>query len=168
VIQSRGNRIPFKLWDFGAMRVSAIFDLVRCETGLTEVLHPRVTNLLPSSNVMRRIAAHLAIVAIGLGSFVPLLIATQLSPANACCLRSGTHHCQSSIAYSTETEFRAPRSSCPYSAPLPLRSFSGLETGQFLVAAPARAGFMPLQSSLASVQSTVHRFPARAPPVLFS
>jgi hypothetical protein len=118
---------------------------------------------------MRRIAAHLALATISLGSLVPLLAVAQVSAIHACCLRNGKHHCQGSDAdASPGAEFRATGSACPYSAPLPPAIFSGIEIGEFSLASPVIDGFVAAQRSVYGSQSAVFRLHARAPPALFS
>src|SRR5215469_10283227 len=110
---------------------------------------------------MRRIAAHLALAAISLGSLVPVLAATQASAIHACCLRNGKHHCQGSDAEgSSGLEFRATHSACPYSAALPPYIFSGLEIAKFSLASPAIDGFVAAHSSVCGSQSPVSRLHA--------
>ncbi len=117
---------------------------------------------------MRRLAAHLALVSIWLGSLVPFLAAAEVSNLHACCLRNGMHHCQgaASDGSSGSTEFRSTRATCPYSAPLPLTNFSGLEASQFRLASPAVAGFIAAQAIQPAFFSAVHGLSARGPPVL--
>lgn len=136
------------------------FGLAACTSSPQTCYYPQI--------LMRRIAAHLALAAIWLGSFAPVVISSQLSTLHACCLRSGMHHCQSATNSSSDTEFRAPRSACPYSAPLPPSSFSSLETAKFLVAAPDLIGIVAARSSSSGFSHSVSRLSARAPPALLS
>jgi|SRR5579864_2230055 len=116
---------------------------------------------------MRRLAAHLALAAIWLGSLGAFVDMPQSSSAHACCLRSGIHHCQNSAgAPSSDLEFRAARTACPYSAPLPPTSFGGLEASTFSLASPTGAGFVGGQISLSALLSSVFVLSARGPPVL--
>src|SRR5262249_5432315 len=118
---------------------------------------------------MRRMAAHLALAAVWLGSLVPLLAVAQSSAIHACCLRNGKHHCQGPDAEgSSGAEFRATSSACPYSAPLPPSIFSGLEIAKFSLASPIISGFVGAHSSVYGFQSAVFRLHARAPPAFFS
>ena len=117
---------------------------------------------------MRRIAAHLALAAISLGSLVPLLAATQVSPMHACCLRNGKHRCQGSDADdSSGAELRATHTACPYSAALPPYIFSGFEIAKFSLASPPIDGFVAVHSSVCGSQSAGSRLHARAPPAFF-
>jgi hypothetical protein len=117
---------------------------------------------------MRRLAAHLALVSIWLGSLTPFLAAAETSNLHACCLRNGMHHCQGagSDSSSSSTEFRATRAACPYATPLPLTNFSGLEASQFSLPSPGVAAFIAAQSSQPAFFSAVYTLSARGPPVL--
>jgi len=117
---------------------------------------------------MRRLAAHLALAAIWLGSLGPFVATAQNSSVHACCLRSGLHHCQnsSSDTSSSDAEFRAPKNACPYSAPLPLTTFTGLETSIFGFASPIATGYITRKTSVPDYLSPLSELPARGPPVL--
>jgi hypothetical protein len=117
---------------------------------------------------MRRIAAHLALATIWLGSLAPLVDAAQISKLPACCRRDGMHHCEgaASASSSNNTEFRATRAVCPYAAPLPLTSFSVLEPSKFNLASPGVAGFIARQRSQSAFFSAVYDLSARGPPFL--
>src|SRR5579864_6103618 len=116
---------------------------------------------------MRRLAAHLAIAAIWLGSLGPFVAVGQSSSVHACCLRSGMHHCQNSTgAPSSDPEFRAARTACPYSAPLPPTSFGGLEASRFNLASPNTDGFAARQVTQSAFLRPVSVLSARGPPVL--
>jgi hypothetical protein len=117
---------------------------------------------------MRRFAAHLALAAIWLGSLGPFVAAAQLSAVPACCLRSGSHHCQNSASDtpSSDPEFHAAKTACPYSAPLPPTSFRGLKASRFSLASPTGAGFVGGQMSLSALLCSAFALSARGPPVL--
>src|SRR5258708_34796539 len=90
--------------------------------------------------MMQRLTARLLLLLVVVsGNFAPLVKAISVQPAHACCLRAGAHHCQGS---SSETEFRATGSVCPYSAPGPLTVFTGFEAPIFSIASPAVAGLI--------------------------
>jgi hypothetical protein len=115
---------------------------------------------------MRRLAAHLALVAIYAGFFSPLLVASEQSSVPACCRRSGMHHCQET---SNQAGFHSAGSCCPYATPLPLSTFTGIETSKFNVSSPAPSGFILgkifyIDSSVAVADFT----PRGPPPSLFS
>lgn len=117
---------------------------------------------------MRRFAAHLALAAIWLGTLAPLVEASETSNLHACCLRNGMHHCESASSNETSgnSEFRSRASTCPYSAPLPLASFTGLNAETFGFASPLASRFDAVQIPLASFHFTARDLSARAPPVL--
>jgi len=117
--------------------------------------------------MMRRLAAHFALAAIWLGSLSPLVYTAQISNLPACCRRSGLHHCQAPASESSSNvEFRSTAAGCPFSAPLTVTSFAGLETSKFTVASPKIARFVVRQTSLSGFLSSVSVLPARGPPVL--
>lgn len=111
---------------------------------------------------MRRFSAYFALSVIWAGVLNPILAAAQMSSVPACCRRSGMHHCQKD---SGETGFHAPRAKCPFSAPIPLATFAGLESAQFSLSTPAIAGFV----APTTLDRTYHAVPyersARGPPV---
>jgi hypothetical protein len=77
------------------------------------------------------------------------------------------HHCQNSAdAPSSDPEFRAARTACPYSALLPPTSFSGLEASKFSLASPTGADFVGGQVSLSALLFSAFVLSARGPPVL--
>jgi hypothetical protein len=117
---------------------------------------------------MRRLAAHLALAAIWLGSLGPFVAVAQLSAVPACCLRSGLHHCQNSAGDtpSSDPEFHAAKTACPYSAPLPPTSFRGLKASRFSLASPTGAGFVGGQMTLSALLRSAFALSARGPPVL--
>lgn len=117
---------------------------------------------------MRRLASHLALAAIWLGAFAPLVTAAEVSDLPACCRRSGMHHCQDAASEdsSNDAEFRAIRANCPYSAPLPLTGFSGVQASRFALAVPGVAGVITGQLKHSRFLSALYELAARGPPVL--
>jgi hypothetical protein len=111
---------------------------------------------------MRRFAAHLALAAIYAGFFAPLVVAAQESSLHACCLRTGTHHCQ---APSNEAGFHSKGNACPYSAPLPPTVAFGLEPAKFRITSLDVSGFVTHKRSSSYSPLTVRNFAARAPPI---
>jgi len=118
---------------------------------------------------MRRFAAHLALAAMSLSALASLATAAELSNIHACCLRSGAHHCHSSSSSetSTETEFRSPRTACPYSAPLLSPSFSGLHAAAFHFAAPGESSPLLRDALPTPFTAAVRNRSTRAPPELY-
>lgn len=124
--------------------------------------------MLAFCKLMRRLAAHFAIAALWLGSLGPFVAVGQSTSLHACCLRAGVHHCQNSAGDtpSSDLEFRAAKTACPYSAQLPPTSFGGLEAAKFSLASPTGAGFVSGQMSPFGLLSSVFALSARGPPVL--
>src|SRR5262249_12849278 len=101
--------------------------------------------------LMRKFAAHLALAALWAGLGTPFLAAAEVSPAPACCLRTGSHHCQTPS--SKDLAWRSERIPCPYSTPRPLakltalgvenRSLSSLLVLGFILAASPSSGPTP-------------------------
>jgi hypothetical protein len=77
---------------------------------------------------MRRLAAHLALAAVYVGFFAPLLVAEE-STLHACCLRNGAHHCQGTS--SSEPGVHAKKNLCPYAEQFPPSTSFGLEPAKF-------------------------------------
>ncbi len=111
---------------------------------------------------MQRLTARLLLMLVMVsGTFAPLVEAISVPHPHACCLRAGAHHCQGS---SSETEFRATGSTCPYSAPRPLTIFTGFEAPIFSIASPAVAGLIATGVGCPDYRDVAQRFSARAPP----
>src|SRR5215472_9732395 len=111
---------------------------------------------------MRRLAAHLALATIWVGSLTPVTVAAQMSSLHACCLRAGSHHCQET---SSDVEFRSSGNACPYSAPLLKAIFAGLGAAVFQFAAPDR-NCSPVQKiSSPRIETPICSLSARSPPV---
>lgn len=92
---------------------------------LTEHLH-----LVPIHSIlgfMRKFAAHLALAALWAGLGAPFLAAAEGPSVPACCLRTGSHHCQSPL--SRDLAWRSERILCPYSTPRPLAKATALGVG---------------------------------------
>jgi len=66
---------------------------------------------------------------------------------------------------SSDTEFRISPTACPYPAPLPLASFTGLNAATFRFASPPASPFSAAQILLARFHFTVRGLAARSPPV---
>lgn len=111
---------------------------------------------------MRRISAHLALAAIFATLLAPFAIAVQESSLHACCLRTGAHHCQGN---SHETGIHSATNTCPYSAPVLLTAYAGIETAKFRLGSPALTGFVNRSSYHSHFLVLVRDAAARAPPV---
>jgi hypothetical protein len=111
--------------------------------------------------IMRRIAAHLAIAAIYLGSFAPLLVA-EASTQHACCLRNGAHHCQGTN--SNEPGFHAKNTACPFSSQFPPTSSPGLEPAKVSFASTTMVELLSHTDSDFRSLTSVRDLSARAPP----
>lgn len=117
--------------------------------------------------LMRRLAAHFALIAIWLGSLAPFIAASDVSQLHACCLRKGMHHCQDvSSEASPNSELRALATKCPYASPRPLTSFTGLNTANFRIASPVATGAVAAQVPHTKFFSSFEDRSTRAPPVL--
>jgi len=112
---------------------------------------------------MRRLAAHLALAAIYVGFFSPLLAAEE-STLHACCLRKGAHHCQGT---SSEAGFHAARTACPYSTELPPAAPFGLEPETFGMRPGAARGLRVSHCLDSYATPSASGLSARAPPVFF-
>ena len=116
---------------------------------------------------MRRFAAHFALITIWLGSLAPFVAASEVSQLHACCLRKGMHHCQDASSEASPTnELRARATKCPYAAPRPLTSFTGLSTANFSIASPVLARAVIAQVRRTKIFSPFDDLSSRAPPVL--
>jgi hypothetical protein len=111
---------------------------------------------------MRRLCAYFALLVIGASVLNPFLAAAQMSRVATCCRRSGMHHCQK---YSGETGLHAPRAKCPFSAPVPLATFAGLESAEFSLSAPAIAGFVVPTNLDRTYHAVSYDRGARGPPL---
>jgi len=114
---------------------------------------------------MRRLAAHLALAAIYIGFFAPFAIAAQQFSPQACCLRTGAHHCQGT---SNEAGFRSKGNACPYSTPLPPTVAFGLEPAKFRITSLDVAGFVTHKRSSSYSPLAARNLSARAPPISLS
>jgi hypothetical protein len=117
---------------------------------------------------MRRFAAHLAIAAVCLGTLTPFVVAVDLSDLPACCRRSGRHHCENAAGASSSSnpEFHAVRSVCPYAAPLPLARLTGLKESKFGLVSPGVIGFKTTSQSRPHLSFAIFARAARGPPSL--
>lgn len=111
---------------------------------------------------MRRFAAHFALAAIYATLFAPFALAMQESSLHACCLRTGVHHCQSD---SHEAGVHSATSTCPYSTPLLLTGFTGIQAGEFRVSSPAVTGVITHPNDHSNSPALIRDAAARAPPV---
>ncbi len=111
---------------------------------------------------MRRLSAYFALLLICAGALSPLLAAAQMSSVPACCRRSGIHRCQKD---SGETGFHAPQAKCPYSTPITVARFPGLESKQFSLATPLIEGFVALTAFDRDYTSAAYERSARGPPL---
>jgi hypothetical protein len=111
---------------------------------------------------MRRFSAYLALAVVWAAVLNPFFATAEVSTVHACCLRSGMHHCQK---YSGEAGFHTPRAKCPYSAPIPIGRFTGLETEQFILSTPLIAGFVALTRLDRRDTSASYDRSARGPPL---
>jgi hypothetical protein len=115
--------------------------------------------------MMQRLTARLLLLLFVVsGNFAPLVQAISVPHPHACCLRTGSHHCQGS---SSETGFRATGRTCPYSAPLPLTIFTGFEAPNFSIASPSVAGLIATETVCRDYRDVAQRLSARAPPASF-
>ena len=110
---------------------------------------------------MRRLAAHLALAAIYASFFAPIMVGAQESSLRACCLRTGTHHCQGN---SNEAGLHSGTDTCPYAVPLPSTTYSSLEAAKFRLNSPDVAALVTQQHHHPRSASTIRDLPARAPP----
>ena len=130
---------------------------------LTEHLH-----LAPIHSIlalMRKVAAHLALAALWAGLGTPFLQAAEGARVPACCLRTGSHHCQTES--SNDLAWRSERIPCPYSTPRPLAKLAALGVGNRRLSSLAVLGFIlaanPSSGPILSSQPTFSRGPpARA------
>jgi len=111
---------------------------------------------------MRRLSAYFALALVWAGVLTPFLAAVQISTIHACCLRAGLHHCQGS---SSEAGFHAPQNNCPYSMPIPLAAFTGLESAKVKFCAPAVAGFVAHTALDRGYRADGQQLSARGPPL---
>jgi hypothetical protein len=109
---------------------------------------------------MRRIVAHIAMLAVYAGFFSPLLAAQQ-SSLHACCLRAGAHHCQET----SEAGFNSKANGCPYSTPLPSSAVFSLEPATFSISSPAITGVLTQHSSSFDIALRTDDLSSRAPPL---
>src|SRR5437868_760402 len=110
---------------------------------------------------MRRISAHLALTAIYATLLAPFAFAAQESSLHACCLRSGTHHCQGD---STDSGLHSKASACPYFGPLSPTASFGLEPENISINSPAAAGFIVQHATSLRSLEAARNLSARAPP----
>ena len=122
---------------------------------------PRKPANIFNHSLMRRLAAHLALVAIYTSFSAPLVTAHETS-LHACCLRIGTHHCQTT----NEAGFHSKTNSCPYSTALPASAIVGVEPAGFRVSAPALAGILLQNSSFFYLTAAHRALSDRGPPPL--
>lgn len=111
---------------------------------------------------MRRLSAHFALLVIWAGVLTPLMAAAQMSRVPACCRRSGIHRCQKD---SDDAGFHAPQRKCPYSTPITVARFPGLESKQFRLSTPLIAGFVALTPLDRYYTSAADDRSARGPPL---
>src|SRR5260370_1324967 len=88
--------------------------------------------------------------------------AVELSAFHACCLRACLHQCQGS---SSEAGFHAPQNNCPYSTPIPLAAFTGLESAKVKFSAPAVAGLVAHTALDHGYRADGQQLSARGPPL---
>jgi len=110
---------------------------------------------------MRLFTAHVALAAIYIGILAPAALAVQESSLHACCLRTGTHHCQ---GQSTDAGFHSKASACPYAGPLSLTASFGLESAKFSINSPTAAEFTVQYASFFPSLTAARNLSARAPP----
>jgi hypothetical protein len=110
---------------------------------------------------MRRISAHFALAAIYATLLAPFALAAQESSLHACCLHTGAHHCQGD---SSEAGVHSATNTCPYTAPLLLTAYAGIEAATFRVSSPALSGFVTHPNCHSHSPVLVRDAAARAPP----
>jgi hypothetical protein len=110
---------------------------------------------------MRRFAAHFALAAIYATLIAPFALAAQESSLHACCLRTGAHHCQ---ADSDEAGVHSAANTCPYSTPLLVASYAGIQAANFRISSPGLAGFVTHPNYHSHSPLLVCNSSARAPP----
>jgi len=111
---------------------------------------------------MRRFAAHFALAAIYATLFAPFALAAQESSLHTCCLRLGAHHCQSD---SHEAGVHSATNTCPYSVPLLLTGYAGIQAIEFHISSPAVSGFVTHPDYYSHSCALIRDAAARAPPV---
>ena len=111
---------------------------------------------------MRRISTHFALAAIYATLLAPFAIGVQESSLHACCLRTGAHHCQGD---SHEAGIHSLPANCPYSTPVLLTAYAGIETAKFRISSPVLTGFVTQRNCHSHSPALVRDAAARAPPV---
>jgi hypothetical protein len=111
---------------------------------------------------MRRISAHFALAAIYATLLAPFALAAQESSLHACCLRTGMHHCQ---ADSHEAGVHSATNTCPYSTPLLVAGYAGIQAAEFHISSPAVTGFVTDPNYHSHSPALIRDAAARAPPV---
>jgi hypothetical protein len=111
---------------------------------------------------MRRLSAHFALAAIYATLLAPFALAAQESSLHACCLRTGMHHCQ---ADSHEAGVHSATNTCPYSTPLLLAGYAGIQAAEFHVSSPVVTGFVTNPNYYSHSPALIRAAAARAPPV---
>lgn len=114
--------------------------------------------------LMRKFAAHLALAALWAGLGTPFLTAAEGPSLPACCLRTGSHHCQTPS--SEDLAWRSERIPCPYSTARPLAKLTALGVGSRRLSSLTVLGFIlaarPSSGPTLSSRQTLSRGPRHA------
>ena len=128
-------------------------------------------DVLTCATGMRRAFASLVLSAIGWSLIAPVALAATATAVQACCRRNGKHQCMSAMSGTPGTfgdgklAVRASQRSCPYSAPLILATFQGLQATKFVPASCITVGYVATSTLDSGCRVAAREWSARGPPV---